>query len=326
MVTIPRAGATKEEYLRVIAENAYQFATSPDGAALWSDDFDPAGVPRNRAEAERYGLELLRRHTSELGGTPLGQARDQAAQYALDQLRQRGPGTLEQTPLGRWLDEQRLFDPDSPLSAAEAQEVWAEASRQYASQASGAVRAFVTGARERSVFRTVELPALVDNPAVTAINGIPREQLQQVYNKSPAAAFNLVEGADKNIRAGAAEAMRAAGPGALPPVPSFDLPTMPAISTGRPQARITDMVACPMVTGLVPHVGGPIATGSPNVIVGNMPAARVTDMVTCVGPPSQIVLGSMTVLINGLQAARIADITNHGGAIVTGYPTVLTGG
>jgi uncharacterized Zn-binding protein involved in type VI secretion len=34
----------------------------------------------------------------------------------------------------------------------------------------------------------------------------------------------------------------------------------------------------------------------------------------------------VTVLINSLQAARIADLTNHGGAIVTGYPTVITGG
>ncbi len=95
---------------------------------------------------------------------------------------------------------------------------------------------------------------------------------------------------------------------------------------GQPAARISDMHTCPMVTGVVPHVGGPIITGSPNVIIGSMPAARVTDQLVCVGPIDVIVKASMTVLINGLQAARIGDITAHGGVIVTGFPTVLIGG
>lgn len=95
---------------------------------------------------------------------------------------------------------------------------------------------------------------------------------------------------------------------------------------GPPAARITDMHTCPMVTGIVPHVGGPIITGSPNTIIGNMPAARVTDSLTCVGPPDTIVKGSATVMINNLPAARIGDQTAHGGVIVLGYPTVLIGG
>lgn len=92
-----------------------------------------------------------------------------------------------------------------------------------------------------------------------------------------------------------------------------------------PAARITDMHTCPMVTGLVPHVGGPIITGSPNTITGNMPQARVTDQLTCVGPPDVIVKGSPTVYVNNLMAARITDLTVHGGVIVTGFPTVMIG-
>ena len=53
---------------------------------------------------------------------------------------------------------------------------------------------------------------------------------------------------------------------------------------------------CPMVTGVLPHVGGPIALGCPTVLVGNMPAAR------------------------------LGDSTAHGGTIVIGYPTLLAGG
>lgn len=95
---------------------------------------------------------------------------------------------------------------------------------------------------------------------------------------------------------------------------------------GRPQARISAMHVCPMVTGVVPHVGGLIALGYPTVLVGNMPAARIGDMVTCVGPPDSIIMGSATVVIGGSPAARLGDSCAHGGTNVIGMPTVLTGG
>ena len=66
---------------------------------------------------------------------------------------------------------------------------------------------------------------------------------------------------------------------------------------GMPAARVSDMHVCPMVTGPVPHVGGPIL------------------------PP-----GCVTVLIGKLPAARMGDTTVHGGTIVFGCPTVLIGG
>jgi uncharacterized Zn-binding protein involved in type VI secretion len=95
---------------------------------------------------------------------------------------------------------------------------------------------------------------------------------------------------------------------------------------GMPAARLGDMHVCPMVTVLVPHVGGPILPPCcPTVLIGGMPAARVTDMATCVGPPDVIVLGSFTVLIGKLPAARMLDLTAHGGFIAIGCPTVLIG-
>ena len=70
---------------------------------------------------------------------------------------------------------------------------------------------------------------------------------------------------------------------------------------GQPAARVTDMHTCPMVTGLVPHVGGPILPpGGVTVLIGGLPAARVGDMATCVGPPDTIIPpGCPTVLIGG---------------------------
>jgi uncharacterized Zn-binding protein involved in type VI secretion len=91
-----------------------------------------------------------------------------------------------------------------------------------------------------------------------------------------------------------------------------------------PAARLTDMHVCPMVTGVVPHVGGPItAPGAPTVLIGGLPAARVGDVVTCVGPPDSIMLGSFKVLIGGQPAARMGDPTVHGGTILIGCPTVM---
>jgi len=94
----------------------------------------------------------------------------------------------------------------------------------------------------------------------------------------------------------------------------------------QPAARISDMHVCPMWTGIVPHVGGPILPpGCPTVLIGGLPAARVTDMCTCVGPPDVIAMGSMTTLIGGLPAARMGDMTAHGGVIVMGCFQVMFG-
>jgi uncharacterized Zn-binding protein involved in type VI secretion len=92
-------------------------------------------------------------------------------------------------------------------------------------------------------------------------------------------------------------------------------------------ARISDMHVCPMVTGTVPHVGGPVLPpGTPTVLIGGLPAACATDMCACAGPPDTIVQGSATVLIGGKPAARMGDATAHGGMIIIGCPTVLIGG
>jgi len=96
---------------------------------------------------------------------------------------------------------------------------------------------------------------------------------------------------------------------------------------GQPAARATDMHTCPMATGPVPHVGGPILPPcAVTVLIGSLPAARVTDMATCVGPPDVIAKGSATVLTCSLPQARIGDLTAHGGVIILGLPTVLVGG
>jgi len=87
-------------------------------------------------------------------------------------------------------------------------------------------------------------------------------------------------------------------------------------------ARISDNHACPL-----PGHGGPVFSGSNNVIVGHLPAARVGDAVVCyaAGPTDKVAQGSATVVINYRSAARKTDPCSHGSVIVAGCPTVIIG-
>ncbi|WP_157738891.1 M91 family zinc metallopeptidase [Labrenzia sp. VG12] len=94
-----------------------------------------------------------------------------------------------------------------------------------------------------------------------------------------------------------------------------------------PAARILDMHTCPMCMGVPAPIVYKCAW---TVLTGMMPQARVTDLCVCVGPPppmggDPIITGAWTVLVENLPAARMTDLTLKGGAIVTGFPTVLIG-
>lgn len=92
-----------------------------------------------------------------------------------------------------------------------------------------------------------------------------------------------------------------------------------------PAARITDLHLCAALMG-VP--GGPVATGSPNVLTGSLPQARAfQDNVTCVPGLVPIIMGSPTVFCNGTMAVPIVgNATACGGNVVSpGMLTVLIG-
>ena len=93
----------------------------------------------------------------------------------------------------------------------------------------------------------------------------------------------------------------------------------------KPAARAGDHHICPKTTSKVPHVGGPVATGSSTVLIDGLPAARVGDTVICNGPPDTITSGSSSVFIDGKPAATLGSRTAHGGVISQGSGTVLIG-
>jgi uncharacterized Zn-binding protein involved in type VI secretion len=92
-----------------------------------------------------------------------------------------------------------------------------------------------------------------------------------------------------------------------------------------PAARLGDNHTCPIITGPVPHVGGPITDGVQTVLIGDRPAAMLGSACVCTGASDAIVAGSTTVSIGGRPAARLGDPSAHGGFISMDCLTVLIG-
>jgi uncharacterized Zn-binding protein involved in type VI secretion len=78
-------------------------------------------------------------------------------------------------------------------------------------------------------------------------------------------------------------------------------PGSPTVLIGQMPAwrALSDLHVCPLVTGVVPHVGGVVAVGSLTVLIEGLPAARAEDIVVEVGPPNPIAVGCPTVMIGG---------------------------
>lgn len=84
------------------------------------------------------------------------------------------------------------------------------------------------------------------------------------------------------------------------------------------------MHVCPATNpGPSPHVGGPIVSGVPTVLVANVPVATLGSTAVCCGPTDTVVQGSPTVLVGGKPAVRMGDSCAHGGKVVAGSPMLL---
>ncbi len=67
---------------------------------------------------------------------------------------------------------------------------------------------------------------------------------------------------------------------------------------GMPAWRAgVDIHNCPLVSGTVPHVGGVVQMGSTTVFINGFPAARQGDVIVESGPPNTITMGCPTVMI-----------------------------
>lgn len=81
------------------------------------------------------------------------------------------------------------------------------------------------------------------------------------------------------------------------------------------------------------HTPATIMTGSPNVLINNIPASTVGSMVSvhCLLSypfpchPSTIANGSGTVLVNGKPLTRLGDSAGCGGIVIQGSANVIAG-
>ncbi|AGB14785.1 hypothetical protein Halru_0133 [Halovivax ruber XH-70] len=73
----------------------------------------------------------------------------------------------------------------------------------------------------------------------------------------------------------------------------------PNVLIGKKPAwrALGDVHTCPLTTGVVPHVGGPVVAGSTSVLINKLPAARMGDTIVESGPPNTIAAGCPSVLI-----------------------------
>lgn len=92
---------------------------------------------------------------------------------------------------------------------------------------------------------------------------------------------------------------------------------------GQQIATVGSMHVCPMCSGTVPHVGGPITgPGIAGITINGQPVAVMGDMCTCAGPPDTIVQGCPGITANGMPIAMVGSMTAHGGQIMQGIPGV----
>lgn len=82
------------------------------------------------------------------------------------------PGSMmiEHTPCGAKLVEMGFLSSESGVSPEELVLIWKEASKRMINNAKGNITAFVKNADSASVFRTMELPAILNNPHIKTIN------------------------------------------------------------------------------------------------------------------------------------------------------------
>lgn len=89
---------------------------------------------------------------------------------------------IEHTECGAKLVEMG-FESIKTLNQEDIMTIWGEASRRFIAAASGNVTAFVEGADPRSVFRTVELPNILQNKNIKTVNNIDKYEFAKQFAK-----------------------------------------------------------------------------------------------------------------------------------------------
>ncbi|MBQ7304144.1 MAG: hypothetical protein IJW75_04420 [Alphaproteobacteria bacterium] len=89
---------------------------------------------------------------------------------------------IEHTECGAKLVELG-FESTNTLNCEEVKTIWAIASRRFINAAKGNIIAFVNNAHPESVFMSVELPNILNNPNITTVNNIDKNIFAKQFQK-----------------------------------------------------------------------------------------------------------------------------------------------
>lgn len=126
----------------------YDVSTLPDGAVVYSVSFMP------KDENKKQAFNFVKEHPK--------------------------AKMLDDTPCGKALIALGLDGKVNEVGE-EITEIWRIASSRYIKEASGNIHAFVDGADERSTFCTTELSEIMENPKITHINGVKKENFALIF-------------------------------------------------------------------------------------------------------------------------------------------------
>jgi len=98
------------------------------------------------------------------------------------------------------VDYTDIMNDETTIDGVKSRALWDDASEALAKASSGDVRTLTPFGTEDKVFARVELPALIENPNVKTIDGIPREVLKTMYDADIASGLTHTEAID-NARA-----------------------------------------------------------------------------------------------------------------------------
>lgn len=98
------------------------------------------------------------------------------------------------------VDYTNIMNDETTIDGVKSRALWDDASEALAKASSGDVRTLTPFGTEDKVFARVELPALIENPNVKTIDGIPREVLKTMYDADIASGLTHTEAID-NARA-----------------------------------------------------------------------------------------------------------------------------
>ncbi|EKU39966.1 MULTISPECIES: calcium-binding protein [Acinetobacter] len=103
----------------------------------------------------------------------------------------------EKNKIAKYTD---IMNDETTIDGVKSRALWDDASEALAKASSGDVRTLTPFGTEDKVFARVELPALLENPNVKTIDGIPREVLKTIYDADIASGLTHAEAID-NARA-----------------------------------------------------------------------------------------------------------------------------